>query len=60
MITRITEAERSEYLKKLSQHNHQIQEACRQVGADYFLFASDRPVFDAFSEMLSRAVVWKA
>ena len=60
VITRITEAERSEYLKKLSQHNHQIQEACRQVGADYFLFASDRPVFDAFSEMLSRAVVWKA
>ncbi len=60
VITRITEAERSDYLKKLSQHNHQIQEACRQVGADYFLFASDRPVFDAFSEMLSRAVVWKA
>ena len=60
VITRITEAERSEYLKKLSQHNHQIQEACRQVGADYFLFSSDRPVFDAFSEMLSRAVVWKA
>ena len=60
VITRITETERSEYLKKLSQHNHQIQEACRQVGADYFLFASDRPVFDAFSEMLSRAVVWKA
>ena len=60
VITRITEAERSEYLKKLSQHNHQIQEACTQVGADYFLFASDRPVFDAFSEMLSRAVVWKA
>ena len=60
VITRITEAERSEYLKKLSQHNHQIQKACSQVGADYFLFASDRPVFDAFSEMLSRAVVWKA
>jgi len=60
VITRITEAERSEYLKKLSQHNHRIQEACSQVGADYFLFASDRPVFDAFSEMLSRAVVWKA
>jgi uncharacterized protein (DUF58 family) len=60
VITRITEAERSEYLKKLSQHNHQIQEACTQVGADYFLFASDRPVFDAFSEMLSLAVVWKA
>jgi uncharacterized protein (DUF58 family) len=60
VITRITEAERSEYLKKLSQHNHQIQEACTQVGADYFLFSSDRPVFDAFSEMLSLAVVWKA
>lgn len=60
VVTRITEAERSEYLKKLGQHNHRIREACSQVGADYFLFASDRPVFDAFSEMLSRAVIWKA
>ena len=60
VITRITEAERDEYLKRLSQHNDRIKEACSQVGADYFLFSSDRPVFDAFSEMLSRAVVWKA
>lgn len=60
VITRITETERNEYLKRLSQHNDRIHEACSQVGADYFLFSSQRPIFDAFSEMLSRAVIWKA
>ena len=60
VITRITETERNEYLKRLSQHNDRIREACSQVGADYFLFSSQRPIFDAFSEMLSRAVIWKA
>ena len=60
LITRITEAERKEYLTRLSRHNDLIREACSQVGADYFIFASDRPVFDAFSEMVSRAVIWKA
>jgi len=29
------------------------------VGADYFLLKTDRPIFEAFSEMLSRAVIWK-
>lgn len=60
LITRVTEGERGEYLKRLGEHNNQIQEACARVGADYFLARSDRPVFDTFSEMLSRAVIWKA
>lgn len=60
LITRVTESERGEYVKRLSEHNNQIQEACSRVGADYFLARSDRPVFDTFSEMLSRAVIWKA
>jgi uncharacterized protein (DUF58 family) len=60
IITRITEAERGLYLKRLGEHNDRIRAACDQVGADYFLVPSDRPVFDAFSEMLSRAVIWKA
>jgi uncharacterized protein (DUF58 family) len=60
LITRVTEEERREYLKRLGEHNNRIQEACSRVGADYFLARSDRPVFDAFSEMLSRAVIWKA
>ncbi len=59
LITRVTEDERKEYLKRLAEHNDRIRAACSQVGADYFLVKTDRPIFEAFSEMLSRAVIWK-
>jgi uncharacterized protein (DUF58 family) len=59
LVTRITDAERKEYQRSLAEHNDRIQAACNQVGADYFLMRSDRPIFEAFSEMLSRAVIWK-
>jgi len=59
VITRVTEGERADYQTKLTEHNEKIREACDQVGANYFLFQTDRPIFDAFSEMLTRAVVWK-
>jgi len=60
LITRVTEGERSEYLKRMAEHNDAIRAACNQVGADYFLFRTDKPIFEAFSEMLTRAVIWKA
>jgi uncharacterized protein (DUF58 family) len=60
LITRVTKSERGEYMKRLSEHNNRIQKACAQVGADYFLARSEQPVFDTFSEMLSRAVIWNA
>jgi uncharacterized protein (DUF58 family) len=60
LITRVTEGERSEYLKRITEHNDAIRAACNQVGADYFLFRTDKPIFEAFSEMLTRAVIWKA
>jgi len=60
LITRITEGERQEYIKKLGEHNDRIREACSRVGADYFLIRTDRPVFESFTEMLSRAVIQKA
>jgi uncharacterized protein (DUF58 family) len=60
LVTRITEGERQEYLRKMENHNASIRAACSRVGADYFLFRTDIPIFDAFSQMLSRAVVWKA
>jgi uncharacterized protein (DUF58 family) len=60
LITRITEGERREYLAKIENHNAGIRAACSQVGADYFLFRTDTPIFEAFSQMLSRAVIWKA
>jgi uncharacterized protein (DUF58 family) len=60
LVTRITEGERQEYLRKMENHNASIRAACSRVGADYFLFRTDIPIFEAFSQMLSRAVVWKA
>ena len=60
LITRVTEQERQEYLKRIAEHNDRIRAACSQVGADYFLVRTDRPIFEAFSEMLSRTVVRKA
>ena len=59
LVTRVTEEERQEYQRKLQEHNFRIQEACRNVGADFFSFRTDRDVFDAFSEMISRAIVWR-
>jgi uncharacterized protein (DUF58 family) len=59
LVTRVTEGERSEYKKKLAEHNEAIRATCDRIGAHYFLFQTDRPIFDAFSEMLTRAVVWK-
>ena len=59
LITRVTEDERKEYLRSMAEHNDRIRAACSQVGADYFLVKTDRPIFEAFSEMLSRAVIWK-
>ena len=43
----------------MAEHNDRIRAACSQVGRDYFLVKTDQPIFEAFSEMLSRAVIWK-
>ncbi len=59
LITRITEGERKEYLRKLKEHNDRISAVCSQVGAEFFSFRTDKPIFEAFSEMLSKAVIWK-
>ena len=59
LITRVTEGERQEYMRRMAEHNDRIRAACSQVGADYFLIKTDQPIFEAFSEMLSRAVIWK-
>jgi uncharacterized protein (DUF58 family) len=60
IVTRVTEGERQEYLKRLGEHNDRISAACSQVGAHYFLCKTDQPIFEAFSEMLSRVLIWKA
>ncbi|HOV51456.1 MAG TPA: DUF58 domain-containing protein [Methanothrix sp.] len=59
LVARITEGERKEYQRKLQEHNSRIAATCNQVGADFFRFSTDTPIFEAFSEMLTRALIWK-
>jgi uncharacterized protein (DUF58 family) len=59
LITRITEGERMEYIRKLEEHISKITIACDSVGADFFDFKTDKPIFNAFSEMVSRSIIWR-
>jgi uncharacterized protein (DUF58 family) len=59
LVTRVTEEERNDYLKKLKDHNDRIIATCNQVGADFFSFRTDEPIFDAFTEMLSKTLAWR-
>lgn len=59
LITRVTEEERQEYQHRFMDHNARIEAACNQVGVDFFRFRTDKPIFEAFAEMLSRAVAWR-
>lgn len=60
LITRICEAEREKYHKKLEEHTSRIMATCNAVGADFFSFRTDRPIFDAFSELNKKATIWRA
>jgi uncharacterized protein (DUF58 family) len=57
LVTRVTNEARKEYQERLKEHNLKLQQACRNVGADFFSFRTDRDIFDAFSEMISRAII---
>jgi uncharacterized protein (DUF58 family) len=57
LVTRVTEEERNEYRKRLEEHTARIAEACNKVGANFFTIRTDRHIFDAFSEMISRAII---
>lgn len=59
LITRVTQTAKSEYMRRLDEHNSQIAAACSSVGADFFSFRTDKPIFDAFSEMVSKAIIWR-
>lgn len=59
LVTRVTEEERNEYQKRLEEHTARIAEACNNVGADFFTFRTDSPIFDSFSEMIARAIIWR-
>ena len=59
LITRVTEGERMEYKRKLDEHISKITVACDSVGADFFDFKTNTPIFNAFSEMVSKSIVWR-
>jgi len=44
---------RTEYQKKLNDHNAKIKETCLTVGADFHTVTTDKPVFDAIFEVVS-------
>ena len=43
----------AEYRARLESHNNRIQGVCDEVGASYHLFSTDKPIFDAFFELMS-------
>jgi uncharacterized protein (DUF58 family) len=60
LITRVSEKQRDEYRKRVEDHLIKIKAACNAVGSDFFSFTTDKPIFDAFSELNSRATIWRA
>jgi len=52
MRTFISPRLRSQYLQSMRVHNASIMKACNEVGAKFFSFPSDYPIFDAFYHML--------
>lgn len=41
------------YLQKLSQHQFAIRQACDDVGAEFYHYSTNTPIFDAFYEILT-------
>jgi uncharacterized protein (DUF58 family) len=60
LITRVGEKQREDYRKKVEDHLIKIKSACNAVGSDFFSFSTDKPIFDAFSELNSKATIWRA
>ena len=52
--TYISKSFKSEYQKHLDNHISSVQKICARVGAEFYTFTTDVPVFDAFFHTLSR------
>ncbi|MEM4239843.1 MAG: DUF58 domain-containing protein [Candidatus Woesearchaeota archaeon] len=44
---------RKSYLEQLSEHQAKIRKACDEIGAKFFVFSTEYPIFDAFYEVLN-------
>jgi uncharacterized protein (DUF58 family) len=58
VITRIGSRQKQDYARRLSEHNGRIASVCSSLAVDYFSFATTVPIFDAFSEINQRMMVW--
>lgn len=52
--TFISAFSRKKYKDMLESHNARIKKACTEVGAKFFSFSTDYPMFDAFYEVLGK------
>lgn len=52
--TYVSEKFRENYLEKLDDHSARIRKACLKVGAEFYTFTSDTPIFDAFYHTIRR------
>lgn len=44
---------RKKYLEQLADHQAKIKKACDEIGAKFFVFSTEYPIFDAFYEVLN-------
>jgi uncharacterized protein (DUF58 family) len=44
---------RKNYLEMLKEHQNKIRKICDEIGAKFFVFSTEHPIFDAFYEVLN-------
>jgi uncharacterized protein (DUF58 family) len=44
---------RKRYLELLAEHQAKIRRACDEIGAKFFVFHTEYPIFDAFYQVLN-------
>ncbi|MDF0590510.1 DUF58 domain-containing protein [Candidatus Methanocrinis natronophilus] len=60
VMTRVTPEVREDYVERMREHGARIREACSAVGADFFTYSTDTPIFEAFNDVHRRAKVWRS
>lgn len=53
MRTFISPSARKQYQEQLANHQAQIKKACDEIGANFFVFDTSFPIFDAFYKVLN-------
>ena len=54
MRTYVSPRFKDEYKQQLDDHIAGVREICNELGADFHSFSTDKPIFDAFFEAISR------